>query len=161
MMSNGRSIQLATPYEIATALKWRKREELRPAKPGSGRPSFWDVPGKIEAGRRIAREELERHAGHHNDREDALRHATWSKRMAEEIGPVFSTLAGAQHEIEGLLPRWDTDDGAWRRGQPWGEAAMDMNNNLEGVAAATGGRAIKTGNLVDRPGAARNAYPTR
>lgn len=108
---------------------------------------WWNIPAKIERGRQIAQEELQRSrrlAGPggdpHNDDLDAARHARWSARMASEIGPAFSTVAGLEHEIEGTL-----------RGQPLSEALMDMHNNGVGVRAGQRGRPIDPSTLQVTP----------
>lgn len=115
---------------------------------GSARKALpvWDIGGKFKAARRIADEELARHAGHHNDQGDADRHAQWSRRMADETGPVFSTVVGFGHELEGSAPRW-----LGGRGQPLSEATMDLINNAQGVRASQQGRSIDPSQLQDRP----------
>lgn len=112
----------------------------------------WDIAGKLKAARRIADEELERHTGHHNDQGDADRHAQWSRRMANETGPVFSTLVGFGHELEGSAPSW-----LGGRGQPLSEATMDLINNAQGVRASQQGRSIDPSKLQDRPISPRDA----
>jgi hypothetical protein len=107
---------------------------------------WWDLPAKYEVANAIADEEMARHVGHHNDHGDALRHAEWSRRMADEVGPTFSMAAGIAHEIEGAS-----------RGQPLSEAVMDLNNNIEGVTAANQNRRIDQANLQDRPISMRGA----
>ena len=59
---------------------------------------WWNLPAKIAAGTRISDEESHKFAGRHNDGGDAMRHAEWSQRMATDIGPIFSGLAGLYHE---------------------------------------------------------------
>ena len=59
----------------------------------------WDIVVKFKAGRRIADEEKARHSGHHTDQGDADHHAELSRGMANETGPVFSTLVGWGHEL--------------------------------------------------------------
>jgi hypothetical protein len=131
-----------TPEEQAASLKWARSQPVRPGP--------LDIRGKIAAGRRIAAEELVRHAGHHNDEGDALRHATWSRRMAREIGPGFSAAAGLQHELEASVIGEIGADGKRRR-QPWGEAIMDMNNNIEGIGSALRGRPVDRDRLMTQP----------
>jgi hypothetical protein len=117
---------------------------------------------KIYRGREIAAEVSERHGNHHNDEQDALRHAEWSKQMADELGPGFSTLAGLQHEIKDLIPRFRFE-GRWRVGpfrgphirvatkQPFAEGIMDMRNNAEGIAASVQDRPIDRSRLQVSP----------
>lgn len=134
---------LATPLEMAMVDRWQKSDGPQVER---DRPGRWDIADKIARGRQIADDELKRHAGHHNNLGDARRHAEWSRRMTTEIGPVFSAAAGLQHELQGL---WE--------GQPLGEAAMDMRNNIEGIRAGLAGRAVDEERLVDQPGF-RRAY---
>jgi len=105
--------------------------------------AWWDIPGKVSRGQEIARDELAAHRGHHNDLEDARRHAHWSRRMAQELGPVFATAVGAGHEVTGLI-----------EGEPLAEAIMDMRNNAVGVNSQFAGRPIDERRLQARPGAA-------
>lgn len=130
------------------------RVSKRNARAGIGaRPlAPWDIAGKYKAAQRIAGEELARHAGHHNDRGDANRHFEWSRRMANETGPVFSTLVGLGHELEGSAPRW-----LGGRGQPLSEATMDLINNAQGVRSSQQGRQIDPSRLQDRPLSPREA----
>jgi hypothetical protein len=119
---------------------------------------WWDLPAKGELAHQIAGQELARSreaardAGDdnpHNDAFDAMRHARWSQRMAEEIGPRFAWLAGTEHELEGGLG-----------GQPMAEAMMDLRNNAEGRRAAAEGRPIAARNLqisVNGPASPGNA----
>lgn len=106
----------------------------------------WDLPGKVRRGREIGDEVRRRHAGHHNDAEDAQRHAEWSKQMADELGPGFATFAGGEHEIENLMG-----------GGPISESVMDMTNNLEGIGASRQGRAIDPARLQTSPISGRAA----
>ncbi|WP_340647526.1 hypothetical protein [Phenylobacterium sp.] len=126
----------------------------RNARAGIGATALpaWDIAGKFKAGRRIADEELARHTGHHNDQGDADRHAQWSRRMANETGPAFSTLVGLGHELEGSAPRW-----LGGKGQPLSEATMDLMNNAQGVRAAQRGRPIDPARLQNRPLSLREA----
>lgn len=107
---------------------------------------WWDIPAKVAVGERIANEEKARHVGHHNDARDALRHAEWSRRMADEVGPVFSTVVGVEHELEGLM-----------RFQPLSESVMDMINNGEGVASSVARRPIDRSTLQEAPVSVRGA----
>jgi hypothetical protein len=123
----------------------------------------WNLPAKIAAGRSIAEQERQAFLGHHNDLGDAMRHAEWSQRMAQQIGPVFSGLAGLQHEgvnmadAVGSLPQ-RLSYGAYNDAahhpsvlQTLSESGMDLRNNAEGIAAAVGGRPIDPRNLQARP----------
>jgi len=71
---------------------------------------MWNIPAKLAAAKTIAQEELALHFGHHNDAGDALRHAEWSKRMADSLGPNFSTAVGLGHEIQESIPHWSSRD---------------------------------------------------
>jgi hypothetical protein len=70
--------------------------------------------------------------------------------MAREIGPVFSAAAGLQHELEASVIGEVGRDGERRR-RPWGEAVMDMNNNIEGLRSASQGRPLDGSRLMTRP----------
>jgi hypothetical protein len=93
----------------------------------------------LDKAKAIANEELTTHRGH-NDLDDAMRHADWSKRMGEEINALTSWFAGVGHEIDGLM-----------KGQSWSEFRMDLHNNAEGRVAASVGRPINPNNLVIDP----------
>ena len=98
----------------------------------------------------IAREELaKRGRGNHNNEGDAMRHAEWSRRMTEEIGPMRSWAYGTAHEVEGLI-----------HGQPMGEAMMDLHNNAVGRAAGRAGKAVNRNDLQKSPkkGSQYNPY---
>ncbi|WP_309091110.1 DUF6973 domain-containing protein [Phenylobacterium sp.] len=133
---------------------------------------WWNLPAKKAEGERIAKEEAARakqlNGGlpPHNTMGDAVRHARWSKRMAEEIDPVFARLAGAQHEADNLITSVLQNAGAQlgllpkslRSGrtlssvpQTFSESLMDMRNNAEGLRAARGGRAIDPAQLQPYP----------
>ncbi len=94
----------------------------------------------------LAHQELLGHKGH-NDVDDAMRHASWNKRMVEEINWMTSVVAGHGHEIEGFFNR-PSNMSAW---QYFKEARMDLHNNLEGRWAAFSNRPINTNNLVKNP----------
>jgi hypothetical protein len=117
--------------------------------PGSEARSPWDprqyLPDYGRA-REIADEELELHHGH-NDADDALRHADWSRRMQTEIGPFTSWSAGTLHEVDNLL-----------HGGPWRESMMDLHNNAEGRSAASQNRSIDPNNLRINPRQTRGRY---
>lgn len=66
--------------------------------------------------------------------------------MADEIGPVFSALAGIQHEAEGLVVK-----GPDGKRQPLAEAAMDMANNMEGLRSKIDRRPISPAKIQSRP----------
>lgn len=111
---------------------------------------WWNLQAKIHKARQIAGEELQtsianaREAGlpdAHNNSYDALRHARWSQRMADEIGPVFARVAGLEHELEGSL----------LHGQGMDEALMDLRNNAEGRRAGAEHRPIDPRNLQSGP----------
>jgi hypothetical protein len=95
---------------------------------------FWN---QVDAAEEIAEQERQKRPLGHNDPEDAMRHAEWSRRMAAEVNPVIAFLAGWQHEISGTL-----------RGQPMSELFMDLNNNREGREAAADNRMVDPNNLV-------------
>lgn len=102
---------------------------------------WWDIPANIGKAIEIGGEEVKkRGAGNHNNEGDAMRHAEWSRRMSEEVGPGTSWVAGMANEVKGLL-----------NGQPWGEAMMDIKNNAEGRAAAREGRPVDRSKLQKKP----------
>ncbi len=106
----------------------------------------WNIPAKLGAAGRIADDEKRLHVGHHNDLGDAERHAEWSQRMADDLGPAFSTAVGIAHEIQETPPSW-----LGGQGQPLSEMVMDLHNNAEGVRASRRGRAIDPQHLMDHP----------
>ncbi len=81
---------------------------------------WWDIPANINKAIAIGNEELAKRNRDHNNEGDAMRHAEWSRRMSEEIGPTTSWVAGVAHEAEGLLA-----------GQPWSETMMDIRSHLK------------------------------
>lgn len=138
-------VEPLSPRERAILQAYRRDARAQVASPA--RPpekQWWNLPAKIEAGRHIAREEAR--PRHHNDHEDGMRHANWSRRMATEIGPVFSALAGVEHEIENTLPTWAGGDGL-----PPSEAAMDLVNNFEGLTAWASDRPVNPTRIRDSP----------
>lgn len=80
------------------------------------------------------------HRGH-NNLDDATRHAEWSRRMAEEINPLTSTLAGWGHELENII----------NDKQSLGGTRMDLHNNAEGRRAAAEGGQIDPKSLITNP----------
>jgi len=106
----------------------------------------WNIPAKLGAAHRIGKDEERLHVNHHNDLGDAERHAEWSKRMADDLGPGFSTAVGIAHEIQETPPPW-----LGGRNQPLSEMVMDLHNNAEGVRASRGGRGIDPQHLMDHP----------
>lgn len=126
----GLRIPLATPLEMADALKWR-RQPAAAAAQGPRPPPWWDFGGKYRAAERIMEEERQRRGGT-NDFGDGIRHAEASRRLADETGPVFATIAGAGHEVANLL----------RDELPLSESVMDMINNAEGVSASVHRRSV-------------------
>jgi hypothetical protein len=138
---------------------------------------WWNFSAKKTAGERIGREELDRSldaAGQvrpHNNAFDAMRHARWSRRMATEIGPVFSTGAGLWHEGENI--RDSIGENVNKRlypervlhpqdvptvGQTMAESAMDLGNNFHGIGAALGRRPIDPRRLQTQPGGSATPY---
>jgi hypothetical protein len=55
---------------------------------------WWDLPANFRMAREIARQELEKRPSAHNDSEDAMRHAEWSRRMVTEINSFTAWVAG-------------------------------------------------------------------
>lgn len=127
---------------------------------------WFNLPAKIEAGRRIGYEELRNSQRQNpNPHNDAMRHARWSKRMAEEIDPAFAWAAGVYHEGENL---WSEGKDLWNgykakiRGVPierdvpdprqvFAESIMDLRNNHEGLRAAREGHPVAPDHLQTRP----------
>jgi len=150
---------------MAEAVLWRrgtgaKSVAARARMANASALSFGD---KVARGREIAGEALVRHNGRHNDEGDAMRHAEWSRQMADELGSGFSALAGLEHEVEGLVPRIKRAGGDWELGpiripkvrvktdQPVSEAIMDMRNNIEGITSSIQGRPIDRSRLQTSP----------
>jgi hypothetical protein len=116
---------------------------------GLARGDWWDVRTYLPdygRARQIALEELQKHRGH-NDADDAARHAEWSYRMYQEIGPFTAWSAGIGHELDDMI-----------HGQPWSEFRMDLHNNREGRRAADENRAINPNNLITAPGGGGGRY---
>jgi hypothetical protein len=101
-----------------------------------------NLQAKVDLGTRIGDQEGMIFFGHHNDQKDAQRHAEWSRRTADDIGPIFSGLAGVGHEIQNMPP---VEAGGNR--QPLGEAIMDLRNNAEGLRSFYEGRPIDPSRL--------------
>ncbi|OEU66809.1 MAG: hypothetical protein BA863_07070 [Desulfovibrio sp. S3730MH75] len=100
-----------------------------------------NIPG-VKRATEIANEELKKRGkGNHNNEGDAMRHAEWSRRMTDELGSARAWAFGVAHEIEGVL----------KKGQPWGEAMMDLKNNSEGRAASTEKRPVDRSKLQKKP----------
>jgi RHS repeat-associated protein len=109
---------------------------------GLARGDWWDPRTYLpdyDRARQIGLEELARHRGH-NDADDAMRHAEWSRRMRCEIGPFTAWSSGVGHEIGDLF-----------HGMPWSESMMDLHNNAEGRQAGSEGRPVDPGRLVTSP----------
>ena len=140
------------------------------AQPTPPEKQWWNLPAKIAAGHRIADEELQRsrtlapNHDPHNDAYDAMRHARWSSRMANEIDPVFAQAAGVQHEGANLLESlwknpaartgvWSPEAGRTVTSIPQtvAESIMDLRNNAEGLRAAREGRPIDPARLTWPP----------
>lgn len=102
---------------------------------------------RVERAEIIGQQELAKRPFAHNDVEDGMRHAEWTRRMSEEIDPFTSWMVGTAHEARGLL-----------EGQDLGEARMDLNNNAEGRAAASEGRAVDPRRLQSSPESANGRY---
>jgi hypothetical protein len=102
---------------------------------------------RLERAEIIGQQELAKRPFAHNDTEDGMRHAEWTRRMSEEIDPFISWVVGTAHEVSGLL-----------KGQPLEEARMDLNNNAEGRAAASEGRAVDPRRLQSSPESPNGRY---
>jgi hypothetical protein len=63
--------------------------------------------------------------------QDALRHALWNARMAQDYGRPAALLAGGAHEALGLGTALFKDPKNIRR--VWDESVMDFKNNLSGM----------------------------
>jgi hypothetical protein len=142
-----------TPPSARLTLHEQAALARAPRKP---QQQWWNIPAKYEAAKRIKGEVLESYPGR-NDAGDAMRHAELSRRMATEIDPVTSTLAGLFHEIDNSIPEKYVQampPGPLRRHARenwWGpndaERDMDLHNNREGLRAAREGRAVNPANL--------------
>jgi RHS repeat-associated protein len=110
-------------------------------------PSFWNsqLPDYTKA-RAISDEELANHLGH-NDLDDAIRHADWSRRMEVEIGPFTAWSSGVGHEIEGIFNR----PKGMTIGQYLNESLMDLHNNSVGRNAGASGAPIDNSQLITSP----------
>lgn len=102
---------------------------------------WWDLPANFDRARQIANEELAKRPSGHNNAEDAMRHAEWSRRMVEEINDFTAWVAGTGHELDGVF-----------RGQPWGEAFMDLHNNAVGREAGRNRSPVNPNDLQNSPG---------
>ncbi|SDK51211.1 RHS repeat-associated core domain-containing protein [Maridesulfovibrio ferrireducens] len=99
------------------------------------------IPGFKRATEIAIEEVKKRGKGNHNNEGDAMRHAEWSRRMTNELGSARAWAFGVAHEIEGLV----------KKGQPWGEAMMDLKNNAEGRAASSEKRPVDRSKLQKKP----------
>jgi len=122
----------------------------------------WDFPAKEAVTRRIAQEELDRAGGGHNDIRDAMRHAQWSQRTAQAVGPLYAEVAGIAHEAKNLADSIASHgthgpyDTVGRNpmptpGETMSESLMDLRNNAEGRRAAREGRPIDMQRLQTAP----------
>jgi hypothetical protein len=157
---------LLSPEEL-TALSLAPRAS-GPRGPAGPAQQWWNLPAKVAAGKRIAKEEAGKFAGHHNDAGDAMRHAEWSQRMASEIDPAFSRLAGLYHEGDNLIASVIDNARARLTGgndlkpgeivpsipQTVAESIMDLRNNDAGLRAAQQGVPIDPSRLTTPPTAA-------
>lgn len=107
---------------------------------------WWNWQAKKDVAERNGELEKWIHGIHHNDHEDALRHAEWARLTAQDAGPAFATVAGIAHEIQNLAPTWIGGDGL-----PMSETEMDLRNNSEGVRSFRQGRPIDPSRVQDRP----------
>ncbi len=123
---------------------------------------WWNLPAKFDAVQPIRLQEEMIYPGR-NNHSDAMRHAEWSRRMAEEIDPGFSRAVGIGHEITGMFPHRDPAAKGWLPGQRLSEARMDMINNTEGIRSWQEGRPIDPKRLADQPVSSLQSYrkPTR
>ncbi|MEO8113915.1 MAG: hypothetical protein ABI655_06015 [Phenylobacterium sp.] len=120
---------------------------------------WWNIPAKLHAAERIKADVLRDYPGW-NDAGDAARHAELSRRMASEIDPAFSHLAGVAHEVENTIPSsWvkfappflqDHAKQNWHS-QDRAERLMDDRNNAEGRAAAREHRPVDPARLQTSP----------
>ena len=95
----------------------------------------------LKGARELAQKYLTRPG--HNDIRDARRHAEYSKDATEKYGEGTASVAGIGHEVENIC------ENIYKFKVPnLREAHMDLNNNLEGRAAAVEGRDIKEENLT-------------
>ena len=111
---------------------------------------WWNLPAKFDAELAIRSQEELVHQGR-NNHDDAMRHAEWSRRMAEEIDPGFSRIVGIGHEFTGMFPHDDPDTKRGLSGQRLSEARMDMISNAEGIRSWQEGRPIDPKRLADQP----------
>ena len=120
---------------------------------------FWNFPAKIAAAERIKSDVLRDYPGW-NNAGDAMRHAELSRRMATEIDPLFSRVAGAAHEIENTIPSgWVRFAPGFMKeharenwhGQGTPERLMDERNNAEGRLAAREHRPVDPTHLQTSP----------
>lgn len=97
-------------------------------------------PNPLSVARRIASEELrrtealvrQRGATGSNDLYDAERHARWTYRMSQEIGPRLAHQISSLYEMKGLL--YDR--------QPVRNSRMDLHNNALGIREYLNNRPI-------------------
>ena len=94
----------------------------------------------VERSHQIGMEELAKRPTAHNDLEDAMRHAEWMRRSTQETNDLTSRIAGAVHEIDGIL-----------KGQPWSEMIMDLHNNSVGRGAERNNSSVDPNQLWTLP----------
>jgi hypothetical protein len=112
---------------------------------------WWDLPANFNRAYEISVEERLKRPTGHNDAEDAMRHAEWSRRMVQETNSFTAWVAGVGHEIDGWV----------NHKQPWNEGTMDIFNNAVGRAAGRAGVPVDPNKLQvpRRNSPSISAYP--
>ncbi len=111
---------------------------------------WWDLLGNHGRADHLAHVIMQERGGH-NDFSDAMRHAEWSKRTAEQTNPFTAWYAGLGHELEGFWDNVIKEDMSAK--DYLSEMAMDLHNNAEGRNAKHQKRDINKDNLVTNPDA--------
>jgi len=102
--------------------------------------------GNYQRARAMGNEVSGQHKGL-NNLQDAMRHAEWNRRMANEIGPFTAWSMGVGNEIAGM-------GRSIMKGEPidWAAVKMDLHNNAAGREAAAQGRPVDINKLRQSPG---------
>jgi RHS repeat-associated protein len=99
---------------------------------------WWDIVSNLQRAHQIGMQELAKRSGPgmHNNANDAMRHAEWMRRTADETNAFTAWLAGVGHELDNLT-----------EGAPLEEILMDLHNNAQGRRAASEGRLVDPNSL--------------
>ena len=87
---------------------------------------WWDIISNVRWAQLIG-QELGKQIPGHNDINDAMRHAEWNRRMAEETNTFTAYMVASLFELDNLIHR-----------EPLNQFIMDLHNNMKGREAKGG-----------------------